>query len=316
MFERFTGDARHVVVMAQEQARELRHNYIGTEHVLLAIVRLPNPNPARDTLLALGLTPEVVRAAVEKIAGRGDDVPSGHIPFTQRTKRVLELSLRESLQLGSNNIGPEHVLLGLIREGEGLAAQVLAQGGRSLDDVRAAVLATIRQGDPGATAARTPAVEQVLAEAERLAAGAPIGSHHLLEALARADASMAGMALAGLGVTADAVTEKIDTIDLAATSDVTPEQSAAATMHWEVGDDHATLVIGDPETVSAVRRLVEQAEGQLSGDGPLSGPFIALYQAIRRCVSALDTALNPPSAPDAEPGPTTLRERLRRRRRA
>jgi ATP-dependent Clp protease ATP-binding subunit ClpA len=315
MFERFTGDARHIVVMAQEQARELRHNYIGTEHVLLSIVRLPNANPARDALFALGLTPEKVLAAVEKIAGRGNEAPSGHIPFTQRAKRVLELSLRESLQLGSNNIGPEHVLLGLIREGEGLAAQVLAQSGRSLDDVRAAVLAAIRQGDPGITVTRTPAVEQVLAEAERLAAGAPIGSHHLLEALARADASMAGMALAGLGVTADAVTEKIDDLDLAATSDVTPEQSAAATMRWEVGDEQATLVIGDPDTVAALRKLVEQAEGPLHGDGPLSGPFIALYQAVRRCVSALDTALNPPSAPDAEPAPTTLRERLRRRRR-
>jgi ATP-dependent Clp protease ATP-binding subunit ClpA len=314
MFERFTGDARHVVVMAQEQARELRHNYIGTEHVLLGIVRLPNANLARDTLFALGLTPETVLAAVEKIAGRGDDVLTGHIPFTKRAKRVLELSLRESLQLGSNNIGPEHVLLGLIREGEGLAAQVLAQGGRSLDDVRAAVLSAIRQSDPGAAFTRTPAVEQVLAEAERLAAGAPIGSHHLLEALARADASMAGMVLAGLGVTSDAVIEKIDTIDLAATSDVTPEQSAAATMRWEVGDDHATLVIGDPETVSALRKLVEQAEGPLTGDGPLSGPFIGLYHAVRRNVSAIDAALNPPEEPDVE-SPSTLRERLRRRRR-
>jgi ATP-dependent Clp protease ATP-binding subunit ClpC len=142
MFERFTDRARRVVVLAQEESRLLDHNYIGTEHLLLGLIREAE-GVAAQTLEALGISLEVVRARVEEIIGRGGSSPSGHIPFTPRAKKVLELSLREALQLGHNYIGTEHVLLGLIREGEGVAAQVLVQMGATLTAVRKRVLAQI-----------------------------------------------------------------------------------------------------------------------------------------------------------------------------
>jgi len=123
MFERFSGEARHVVVSAQEEARELDHNYIGTEHLLLGL--LTSDSLASASLLVLGYTHDNVRAKVEEIIGRGKASPGGHIPFTPRAKKVLELSLREALQLKHNYIGTEHILLGLLREGEGVAARVL-----------------------------------------------------------------------------------------------------------------------------------------------------------------------------------------------
>src|SRR6266511_3643585 len=125
MFQRFTDRARRVVHLAQEEARLLRHNYVGTEHLLLGLLYEGEGIAAR-ALESLGISLEVVRARVEEIIGRGQITPSGHIPFTPRAKKVLELSLREALQLGHNYIGTEHLLLGLLREGEGVAAQVLA----------------------------------------------------------------------------------------------------------------------------------------------------------------------------------------------
>ena len=124
MFERFTDRARRVVVLAQEEARMLNHNYIGTEHILLGLIH-EGEGVAAKALESLGISLDAVRQQVEEIIGQGQQAPSGHIPFTPRAKKVLELSLREALQLGHNYIGTEHILLGLIREGEGVAAQVL-----------------------------------------------------------------------------------------------------------------------------------------------------------------------------------------------
>jgi ATP-dependent Clp protease ATP-binding subunit ClpA len=136
MFERFTDRARRVVVLAQEESRRLGHKYIGTEHLLLGLVR-EGKGVAAQALNALGISLEGVRAQVEEIIGEGAaDVPAGHIPFTPRAKKVLELSLREALQLGHRHIGTEHLLLGLLREGEGVAAQVLVRQGLALDRVR------------------------------------------------------------------------------------------------------------------------------------------------------------------------------------
>ena len=131
MFERFTDRARRVVVLAQEEARLLNHNYIGTEHILLGLIH-EGEGVAAKALESLGISLEAVRAQVEEIIGHGGQAPSGHIPFTPRAKKVLELSLREALQLGHNYIGTEHILLGLIREGEGVAAQVLVKLGADL----------------------------------------------------------------------------------------------------------------------------------------------------------------------------------------
>src|SRR5256885_5081514 len=139
LFERFTDRARRVVVLAQEEARLLNHNYIGTEHILLGLIH-EGEGVAAKALESLGISLEAVRNQVEEIIGQGGSSPSGHIPFTPRAKKVLELSLREALQLGHNYIGTEHILLGLIREGEGVAAQVLVKLGADLSRVRQQVI--------------------------------------------------------------------------------------------------------------------------------------------------------------------------------
>ncbi|GAA1092852.1 ATP-dependent Clp protease ATP-binding subunit [Nocardiopsis composta] len=155
MFERFTDRARRVVVLAQEEARMLNHNYIGTEHILLGLIH-EGEGVAAKALESLGISLEAVRQQVEEIIGQGQQAPSGHIPFTPRAKKVLELSLREALQLGHNYIGTEHILLGLIREGEGVAAQVLVKLGADLNRVRQQVIQLLHgyQGkEPQATGA-------------------------------------------------------------------------------------------------------------------------------------------------------------------
>ena len=137
-------------MLAQEEARLLNHNYIGTEHLLLGLIHEGEGVAARS-LESLGISLAVVRGRVEDIIGQGVQAPSGHIPFTPRSKKVLELSLREALALGHNYIGTEHILLGLVREGEGVAAQVLVALGASLETVRARVLATLPERENLAT---------------------------------------------------------------------------------------------------------------------------------------------------------------------
>jgi ATP-dependent Clp protease ATP-binding subunit ClpC len=139
MFERFTDRARRVVVLAQEEAKQLNHNYIGTEHILLGLIR-EGDGIAAKALAELSISIDNVREQVQEIIGQGQTAPTGHIPFTPRAKKVLELSLREALQLGHNYIGTEHILLGLIREGEGVAAQVLVKLGADLTRVRQTVI--------------------------------------------------------------------------------------------------------------------------------------------------------------------------------
>src|ERR1700709_2338354 len=139
MFERFTDRARRVVVLAQEEAKMLNHNYIGTEHILLGLIH-EGEGVAAKALESLGISLDSVREQVQDIIGQGQQQPTGHIPFTPRAKKVLELSLREALQLGHNYIGTEHILLGLIREGEGVAAQVLVKLGADLSRVRQQVI--------------------------------------------------------------------------------------------------------------------------------------------------------------------------------
>ena len=158
MFERFTDRARRVVVLAQEEARMLHHNHIGTEHILLGLIR-EGEGVAAKALESLGISQEAVRQQVEEITGQGQHAPSGHIPFTPRATKVLELSLREALQFGHNYIGTEHILLGLLREGEGVAAQVLVKLGADPGRVRQQVnqlLAGSEGNEPAAAAPREP----------------------------------------------------------------------------------------------------------------------------------------------------------------
>jgi ATP-dependent Clp protease ATP-binding subunit ClpA len=150
MFERFTERARRVVVLAQEEARLLNHNYIGTEHLLLGLLR-EGEGVAAGALTSMGIELEAVRSQVEEIIGQGAAEQAGHIPFTPRAKKVLELSLREAHQLGHNYIGTEHILLGLVREAEGVAAQVLVAFGAGMNQVRQQVtrlLASAGQPEP------------------------------------------------------------------------------------------------------------------------------------------------------------------------
>ncbi len=171
MFERFTDRARRVVVLAQEEARLLNHNYIGTEHILLGLIHEGEGVAARG-LESLGISLESVRSQVVEIIGQGSQAPSGHIPFTPRAKKVLELSLREALQLGHNYIGTEHILLGLIREGEGVAAQVLQKLGAELHKVRQTVIQLLSgvQGEESSTPSHSGSSSRGSSE------GAPTGS--------------------------------------------------------------------------------------------------------------------------------------------
>jgi len=161
MFERFTDRARRVVVLAQEEARMLNHNYIGTEHILLGLIH-EGEGVAAKALESLGISLDAVREQVQEIIGQGQQSPTGHIPFTPRAKKVLELSLREGLQLGHNYIGTEHILLGLIREGEGVAAQVLVKLGADLNRVRQQVIQLLSgyQGKESATAGVGPSAQE------------------------------------------------------------------------------------------------------------------------------------------------------------
>jgi ATP-dependent Clp protease ATP-binding subunit ClpC len=138
VFERFTERARLVLVYAQEEARGLRHNYLGTEHILLGLLR-DDESVATQALASFDVTIEEVRAHIARIVGQGDEVLTGQIPFTPRAKKVLELSLREAMGLGHNYIGPEHILLGIVRENDGVAARVLLEFDASADAVRSEV---------------------------------------------------------------------------------------------------------------------------------------------------------------------------------
>jgi ATP-dependent Clp protease ATP-binding subunit ClpC len=155
MFERFTDRARRVVVLAQEEARMLEHDYIGTEHLLLALVHEGGGVAAR-ALESLGISLDAVRQQVEQIIGRGQQARSGSIPFTPRAKKVMELALREAEAMGHGYVGTEHLLLGLIREGDGVAAQVLVRLGADLNRVRQQVILLLHRGaETGPAGAQT-----------------------------------------------------------------------------------------------------------------------------------------------------------------
>jgi len=279
MFERFTANARRAVVLAQEEARRLNHNYIGTEHILLGL--LSNEQAiACQVLNGIGMTLEGTRLEVTGIIGIGKKELSGHIPFTPRAKKTLELALREALQLHHNYIGTEHILLGLIREGEGVAAQILRNHGDLLA-IRMAVLDRVPAGvaegkGPLAAAASTalrhlrdritggpeevelelaligtPAANATLAEAARLAGPEPVGSHHLLLAVLADRDSAARRAFERLGVDLDQVREALLTTDVTGTSDEPPEQAGRRQMVIQVTDELLTVVVADPVLVAA-----------------------------------------------------------------
>ncbi|MFI7674444.1 Clp protease N-terminal domain-containing protein [Actinophytocola sp. NPDC049390] len=298
MFERFTADARTVVVRAQEEARDLGHDYIGTEHILLGLFATPTSVAAR-ALRNLGVTAAAVRTGIEEKVGRGTAERVGHIPFTKRAKKALELSLREALQFKHNYIGTEHILLALQREGGGLAAELLTARIPDAGAVRAMVDDLLRDGvreRPAAEPApRTNAAEEVVTAAQALAGDAPMGSHHLLEALIRAEGSMAAKVLADLGIDAAAIAAKVDEFDTEDTTDATPEEQAARKMELRVENDEVHLVFRDGGTVDLARAVTEAVGGPLTATGPVTGRFVPLWTTTNELLlSVLQTLKGEP----------------------
>ena len=159
MFERFTERARHVVVLAQDEARALKHNYVGTEHILLGLLR-EEEGIAGRVLESLGIQLDGLRVQVSRIIGQGDALTTGQIPFTPRAKKVLELALREARALGHEHIGTEHLLLGVVRENEGIAARLLADRDADAARVRSEVMRVLGEAVP-------PGYEQAMRRAVR-----------------------------------------------------------------------------------------------------------------------------------------------------
>ncbi|MEU5073990.1 Clp protease N-terminal domain-containing protein [Streptomyces asoensis] len=341
-FERFTVEARKVVVTAQEEARRLQHDLIGTEHILLALLDAPDTAAAK-ALHRLGYDKETAQADLAAAVEPGTRMTSGHIPFAPGAKKTLDLALGEANQLRHTHIGPEHILLALVAEGESAGARLLAGRIDPVDRIRTEVLASAQQtyaqptyapqtpgvGGPqtsqapqasrgdrgregqhgsespqdlarGSRPAGTTAAEDTLAVATALAGAAPVGSHHLLEALMRAENSMAAKVLRDLGVDADAVAAKIDALDPGTTTDANPEEAAARTMEIRLVDDEVQVILRDPETVAIARTVTELSHGPVRGLGPAAGMFVPLWRATDRLLLDLQRVLSP--EPGAEPG--------------
>jgi len=298
VFERFTDRARRVVVLSQEEARLLGQGYIGTEHILLGLIR-EGEGVAADVLQAMGISLEDVRDRVEKVVGRGEGAPAGHIPFTPRAKKVLELGLREALALKHNYIGTEHILLGMLREGEGLAAQMLVELGADLSVARQEVIRAVGAVAPkpgmriypeAARGIATPAATMVASHARRLAQGAKLGSQHYLLGLLGEEQSLAAKVLSSLGVTREAVERRLEDFDTAGTSDEFPDEAGARRMSLRVEAERLVLEVEDPEQAARLRQgMVRGAEARtIAGTDPEGrAAFPELYAALRRTVEEL-----------------------------
>ena len=344
MFERFTNRARHSVVLAQEEARRLQHNYIGTEHVLLGLLGEPE-GVAFRALEGFGMSLDGTREEVKAIVGTGTGkASSGHIPFTPRAKKTLEYALREALELHHNYIGTEHILLGVIREGDGVGAQVLKQHSADLTPIRMAVLDLLTTVPADATRGRrwlrrraavgpgeasepsgqpemrtTPAADTSLSEAARLAGSQPVGSHHLLLAALGDPDTAAARALAALGVDLDQAKEALRAADVTGTSDEQPEEAGRRQMLIRVTGNQLTIEAADPVLVALGRAALEalgdkaSPAGTIRGDLPESASLAAVWQALhdglgviqrRATLPAESPAPDHPDDPD-QPGTET-----------
>jgi ATP-dependent Clp protease ATP-binding subunit ClpA len=331
MFERFTDRARRVVVLAQEEARRLGHNYIGTEHVLLGLLGEGEGVAAR-ALKRFDVTLEGTRDEVRAIVGSGTGMVKGHIPFTPRAKKVLEMALREALELNHNYIGTEHILLGVIREGEGVGASILKEHSADLLPVRAAVLDLLQSAgaslggrrlrrriramtgrgeapeppDMPADQPTTPAADASLNEAARLASGHAVGSHHLMLAALHDPDSAAARALNALGVDLDRAREALRDADVTGTSDELPEEAGRRQMLIRVADDRLTIEATDPMIIDLGRAAVEAAgdqadpPGTIRGDQPASESLSDLWVALRDSLDDIRSRLRPPKPLDVK----------------
>ncbi|MGW2570733.1 Clp protease N-terminal domain-containing protein [Streptomyces sp. NPDC001537] len=321
-FERFTVKARRVVVAAQEQARQLKHSHIDTEHLLLGLLDVPD-GTAAHVLHQLGYDKETAQADIAAAVEPGTKELSGHIPFAGRAKKVLELALREAQQLHHSDIGTEHILLALVREGEGVGAKVLAERITPVSKIRAAVLTSVAGAQDTAAGPwpnGTPATEDTLSTAGALAGGAPVGSHHLLEAMLRAENSMAARVLRELGVDPDAVAAKIDELDPETTTDANPEEAAARKMELRLVDDEVHLILRDPATVAVAKKVTDLSGGPIQGVGPVAGLFAPVWRSADQFLQQIQRTLEPEPEEDdgsaaskvAKAVRTVLAPRLRR----
>ena len=343
MFERFTDKARRVVVLAQEEARGLNHNYIGTEHLLLGL--LDPGGVAAQALVRFGMTATDTREEVKARVGAGSEPPNGRIPFTPRAKKVLELGLREALRLSHNYIGTEHILLGLVREAEtqagtregpGVAAQILTEHAGDLLAVRQAVLDLLpaaealhgrrwlrrrteaapgtgsqEAGEPGEPTGMptTPAGDASLAEAARLAGNDPVGSHHLLLAALADPDSAAAKTLTALGVDLDQARAALRNAEVAGTSDEQLEERGRRHMVIRVTGESLTIEATDPAIVALARAAIEalggpaQEAGVIRGDQPGSAGLGQVWLALRDSLEDIRAARGPGGLGDQESGP-------------
>ncbi|MCM2424049.1 Clp protease N-terminal domain-containing protein [Streptomyces sp. RKAG293] len=304
-FERFTPEARKVVVTAQEEARLLKHSHIGTEHLLLGLLDAPDSKAAR-VLQQLGYDKETAQADIAAVVKPGTKERRGHIPFAPHAKKALELALREAQQLHHTSIGTEHILLALVAEGEGVGANVLAERIRPITKIRAAVLASW-EGSQDVAAdswpAGTSATEDTVSAARALAGDAPVGSHHLLEAMLRAENSMAAKALRELGVDPDAVAAKLDELDPETTTDANPDEGAARLMEIRLVDDEVHLILRDPTTVTIAKKVMELSNGPIQGVGPVAGLFVPLWRSTNQLLLQIQRVLEP--EPEEDEAPTS-----------
>jgi ATP-dependent Clp protease ATP-binding subunit ClpA len=340
MFERFTDRARRAIVLSQEEAGPLHHNYIGTEHILLGLIADPDSIAGR-VLRAFGMSLDGLRDEVVAMVGEGNSEAKHHIPFTPRAKKTLELALREALQLNHDYIGTEHILLGLIREGDGVAVQILREHG-ALPAIRQAVIdlapagtgtgsgqpralrvhrrGSEQPGGPGASAEEldlmaTPAADATLTEAVRLAGAQPVGSHHLLLAALADPASAAAKALASAGVDLGQARDALHGVDITGTSDEQPAEAGRRQMNIQVTGELVTVVAADPAIVeagqAALLALAASGEGGQSAapggvirgadlSGAAAARLGAAWQALRD--SLAEIAHTPAAAQPDDPG--------------
>jgi ATP-dependent Clp protease ATP-binding subunit ClpC len=278
---------------------------------------------------------EGTREEVKAIVGTGNATPSGHIPFTPRAKKILELALREALQLHHNYIGTEHILLGVIREGDGVGAQVLKQHAADLTQIRMAVFDLLSTTPTEATRGRrwlrrrvasvagpgeapepgesaemrtTPAADTSLSEAARLAGSQPVGSHHLLLAALGDPDTAAARALTALGVDLDQAREALRNADVTGTSDEQPEEAGRRQMLIRVTDKQLTIEATDPVIIDLGRAVLhalgEKASppGAIRGDLPAAASLANVWQALHDSLGAIQRLATSPAEPPGSPG--------------
>ena len=295
-------------MLAQDEARRFNHNYIGTEHLLLGLLAEPD-GVARRALVGAGVTLDDARARVQAAVGRGKRPPSGHIPFTPSAKKVLELGLREALSLHHDYIGTEHLLLGLIREREGLGARLLTEAGVDLLSLRMTIIDLVPPGAVAETRRRpfwarsrhdlpprpeagdvlrtTTATDTSLDEARRLAGDGAVGSHHLLLATLSDSTSAAAKALGSLGIDLDQARSALRDVDVVGTTDELPEEAGRRQLLMRLTGSTLVMETTDPTLVAQAEAVLASLGAQeIRGDDARSRGFAEIWRAWQASLQA------------------------------